>query len=167
MSKDESIGYYAPHTFQLTYEIRDSDPFLHQISQFGAQFITKGPEAETWYHTPHHQLRLDEGVDVELTMVKLFDHYQEIFHVGFKQTNQMKHLLAETLGERSFLTKQVIRYYLKNILIEIHRFDKISHLLYLQAETLNQCKDLARQLSLNDRHRINKTSADLASESYN
>ena len=150
--------------YQLTYILKDTDPFLHQISQFGARYVSKGPEAETYFHSPTHQLRLDEGVTVNLVLLKKHDHYQKLFEVDIPQHKQMKHLLGEVLGEQIHLSKKVIRYYLKNILIEIHQFNKLPQLMYLQGQELNDCKDLARKLSLEDKDRISKTSADLALE---
>lgn len=148
--------------FQLTYKLDELDSFIHQISQFGAHFVSKGPETETYYKTANHQLRLEEGITVELVMIEMHDHYQELFEVNIPQHPQMKDLLNKTLGERTHLAKQVIRYHLKKVLLEIHRYDKLPQLLFIQAEDLNDCKNLARQLSLLDTNRISKTPADLS-----
>lgn len=150
--------------FQLTYKLDDIDPFIHQISQFGAHFVSKGPETETYYKSPNHQLRIEEGVTVELVMIHTHDHYQELFEVNIPQYPQMKQLLQETLEERTHLTKQVIRYHLQKVLLEIHRYDKLPQLLFVQAENLNACKNLARQLSLQDADRISQTPADLSEQ---
>lgn len=147
--------------FQLTYKMDDTDQFLHQISQLGAHFVSKGPESETYYKSPHHQLRIEEGVNVELVLIKTEDKYQELIEIDVKSPAQITAMLEQALGEKIRLTKQVVRYYLKNVLLEIHRFEKLPQLLYIQAESLNTCRDMARQLGLIDSQLISRTPADL------
>ena len=148
--------------FQLTYKIEQVDDFLHQISQLGAHFVSKGPETETYFKTPKHQLRLDEGISHELVLIKKIDHYQELIDIDIQHYNSLREILIEVLGERVRLTKQVIRYYLKDVLIIIHRYENLGQLLMLQAESIATCKDLARQLNLNDHDRLTETSAELS-----
>lgn len=147
--------------FQLTYAMKDADAFTHQISQLGAHFVSKGPAKEIYFKSTNHQLRLNQGMQADLVLVKCFDHYQEIIEVPISQDNQLRDLLSQALEEQAQFTKQVIRYYLKNVLIEIHRYETNTDLIYLQAETLNKCKDLARQLSLSGHDRIDQTPASL------
>ena len=148
--------------FQLTYKIRNIDSFTHQITQMGAQFLSKGPEVETYYNTPNLQLRFEEGMNAQLVLVKKQDHFQDLFPVDIPQNEQMKELLKQALGEKIQLTSQVIRYHFNKVLLEIHRYDKLPDLLYLGAVELNQCKDLARILNLSEKDRVDKTSAELA-----
>lgn len=147
--------------FQLTYKIQEPDQIIHQISQFGAQFLSKGPETETFYAAKQHQLKLEEGITSELVIIKVVNNYQQLDVVDVNNARAMKEILAQALGERAFLTKQVIRYHLKNVLIEIHRYEKIGALLHLRAESVEPCLNLARQLNLGNSQKTFQTSADI------
>ena len=148
--------------FQLTHTLRDVDDFLHQITQLGGRFVSKGPETETYFKSPLHELRVEEGINAELVLIKKLDHYHELIEMDIQQPAQMKDLLNQILGERLHLTKQVIRYFVKDVLIEIHRYNELGQMLFLQAETIVQCKDLARRLGLSDHDRVEKSPAELS-----
>jgi adenylate cyclase class IV len=147
--------------FQLIYRLNNVDDFTHQITQLGAQFMSKGPESDTYYNSENGQLRLQQGVNSELILTVLHDHYQEVFDVDIPQFNQFKDVINRVLGERMYLSKQVVRYHFKNVLFEIHRFEKQGDFLIVEAETLHQLKEMARQLNLPDHNRLNETPADL------
>lgn len=142
--------------FQLTYKLKNVDEFLHQITQLGAQFLSKGPESDTYFHAPHGSLRLQQGINSELILTEYHDHYQQLFDVDIPQFNQFKDLVIRLWGEQAYFSKQVTRYHFKYVLFEIHRFEKLGDLLYLKAETLHQLKEMARQLGLEDHHRLNE-----------
>lgn len=145
--------------FQLTYRLKDVDAFTHQITQLGAQFVSKGPVQETYFYLEEQQLRLDQGMNAELLLITLHDHYQELLDVDIAQHEQMKDLLIKGLGEIGHATKQVIRYHFKQVLLELNRYDgRIGDLLCLQAQDLGNLKQMARQLALEDHNRIDSTS---------
>ncbi len=147
--------------FQLTYRLKDVEEFTHQISQLGAQFLSKGPVQETYFSLEEKQLRLDQGMNADLILITKFDHYQEIIDVSILQHQQLNQVLTDGLGQIGHFAKQVIRYHFKKALLEIHRYEKIGDLLILQAEDLQLLKSLSRQLALEDFNRMNQTSLDL------
>lgn len=148
--------------FQLTYRLNDIDDFTHQISQLGAQFLSKGPSQETYFTLQgDKQLRLDQGMNADLILITKYDHYQEVIDVSILQYQQLNELLTKGLGQSGHFTKQVIRYHFKKVLLEIHRYEKIGDLLILQGEDLQLLKSTARQLSLEESNRLNQTSLDL------
>ena len=147
---------------QILYRLKDIDEFTHQISQFGAQFVSKGPVQETYFQLEPQQLRLDQGMRAELLLITIYDHYQEFIDVDIPQHEQLRDLLGKALGEKKHLTKQTIRYHFKQILLEIHRYGKSGDFLALVGDDLGKIKQLARQLSLEDQDRVEQTSLDFA-----
>jgi hypothetical protein len=148
--------------FQLTYKLKDVDAFTHQISQLGAQFLSKGPVQETYFALENDkQLRLDQGMTADLILITKLDHYQVLIDASIAQHQQLHEVLTKGLGQLGHFAKQVIRYHFKKVLLEIHRYEKFGDLLILQAEDLQLLKSIARQLSLEDSERITSTSLDL------
>lgn len=148
--------------FQLCYKMPDIEAFTHQITQMGARFISKGPEIETYYASPQYQLKIEEGKNCQLILLKQCEYYQELQEINLASVPEFKDLFSKLFEERCHLTKQVIRYYLRDILIEIHRFEKIPTIVYLRGETLNSCLDLSRRLNISTHHRLTKTPGDIA-----
>lgn len=149
--------------FQLTYKLLDTDEFTHQLSQFGGQFVSKGPEIETFFdvESDTQRLRLQEGINPEIILTTLYHHYQEIIALDITDLKTTKRFLNELHGEKLAITNQAVRYHFKKVLFEIHRYEKIGDLLYLQAETLQQLKEIAMQFSLQDRDRVDNSVEEL------
>jgi len=142
--------------FQLTYKLENKEELIDQITQFGAQFISKGPVTRSYFKTENHLLRLDQGITAELIAILSHDHYQELMDASIPQHQQLKEVLSTTLGILKEEQNYTIRYHLKQVLIELSENQTGNSLLFLQAENLSDLKSIARQLSLQDSQRINE-----------